>query len=175
MRMTIHQVETAKRTRAKNYQALKRADRVVLEPEKAHLILERIARRTDGTEWESPHKDPVGPSHYSCTIVFGGRDLSCEYSCDSAHLEPPTVCDVLQSLVWDASYADEPFESWCEYGGHDTDSRKAERIYKACVAIRFGLRDLFGQELFDRLQEELAEDEETFGEDIMGETVRRAS
>ena len=46
----------------------------------------------------------------------------------------PALPDVLFSLVMDgAAYFDaETFEDWAENYGYDTDSRKAEQVWKAC-------------------------------------------
>lgn len=46
----------------------------------------------------------------------------------------PSLADVLSSLVLDgAAYFDaETFEDWASNYGYDTDSRKAEAIWKAC-------------------------------------------
>ena len=49
----------------------------------------------------------------------------------------PTLADVLHSLVSDgAAYFDaETFETWASNYGYDTDSRKAEQVWKACDEI----------------------------------------
>jgi len=45
---------------------------------------------------------------------------------------PPTVSDILYSLVMDASAESESFPNWCDNYGYDTDSRKALETYLAC-------------------------------------------
>lgn len=53
----------------------------------------------------------------------------------------PEFADVLYSLLMDASAIDSPdFESWAEDLGYDPDSRRAEKIYRDCIAIAVKLR-----------------------------------
>lgn len=66
----------------------------------------------------------------------------------------PDLCDVLASLSMDASAIDEgPFEDWASSLGYDTDSRKAEAIYNACLDIAVRLRSGLGESTFTRLRE----------------------
>lgn len=65
--------------------------------------------------------------------------------------EPPTVAEVLDSLVSDASSADQSFEDWCGDMGMDADSRKAEATYNACREIMFNLRKLLGVRDYETL------------------------
>jgi hypothetical protein len=44
----------------------------------------------------------------------------------------PTAASVLYSLTLDSSAVGISFASWCGEFGYDTDSREAERIYRAC-------------------------------------------
>lgn len=88
-------------------------------------------------------------SHWCCSLSFvgqGGRSvLTVFYSQGSAHNKRPTTVEVLESLILDANGTDEPFESWCDNLGHDSDSRKAERIYQACRDIAKRLRKFLGE------------------------------
>lgn len=66
----------------------------------------------------------------------------------------PNSADVIHSLVLDASAIDHSsFESWAGDYGYDTDSRKAEAIYRACVDIGLKLRAAIGDDGFRKLQE----------------------
>ena len=58
----------------------------------------------------------------------------------------PTAEDVLQSLLSDASSADESFEDWCGEYGYDTDSRKAERTYDQVREHTAKLRAFLGDD-----------------------------
>jgi len=46
----------------------------------------------------------------------------------------PTLPGVLYSLLMDSSAYGQTFEDWCGDLGYDSDSRKAEEIFKACEA-----------------------------------------
>jgi hypothetical protein len=64
----------------------------------------------------------------------------------------PRLGDVMQSLIRDADVLDSGgFESWASDMGYDTDSRKAEAIYKACVEIATKLRAALGAALMAEL------------------------
>lgn len=49
------------------------------------------------------------------------------------------------------------FENWCGDYGYDTDSRKAERVYRAVCEQYADLSGLFGREGLERLQELMQE------------------
>ena len=58
----------------------------------------------------------------------------------------PSLPDVLYSLVVDASVLDHSsFEDWASDFGYDTDSRAAEKIYRACLEIALKLRAALGE------------------------------
>jgi hypothetical protein len=44
----------------------------------------------------------------------------------------PTLDDVLNGIIMDASCATEIFDDWCDNFGYDHDSRKAYRLYEEC-------------------------------------------
>lgn len=72
----------------------------------------------------------------------------------SVQAVPPTVVDILSSLLLDASAIDEgSFEDWAASFGYDPDSRKAEKIWKACVETGLKLRSELGDEILRRFQE----------------------
>jgi hypothetical protein len=69
-------------------------------------------------------------------------------------LPAPLLRDVLYSLVLDSDVLDSAgFESWAGEFGYDTDSRKAEATYRACVEIALQLRALLGGETINKLRE----------------------
>ncbi|MBR1173879.1 hypothetical protein JQ617_07930 [Bradyrhizobium sp. KB893862 SZCCT0404] len=66
----------------------------------------------------------------------------------------PNAIDVVHSLVMDADVLDMGgFEDWASNYGYDTDSRKAERTYQACLAIALKLRFALGDAALKTLQE----------------------
>lgn len=66
---------------------------------------------------------------------------------------PPTCSDVLDCLASDASMVDNArhFEDFASDLGYDTDSRKAERIYHACMEQANKLRRFLGNVDYDFL------------------------
>jgi hypothetical protein len=71
-------------------------------------------------------------TRYSHGGLFGGKKIPA-----------PKLVDVLYSLVMDSDVINyDCFEDWAECFGYDTDSREAERIYNACMAIALKLRNL---------------------------------
>lgn len=66
----------------------------------------------------------------------------------------PEIADVLYSLAMDSDVLDYPcFDDWAECFGYDTDSRKAESTYKACLAHALALRNGIGNARLVELQE----------------------
>ena len=109
---------------------------------------ERIAQRTCGGEdWNNTAR------HWRVTLYCGRRRMSLEFSQGSAHTEAPTAADVLSCLSMDASgiVNSRTFEEWAVVSGYDTDSRKAEGIYKACKRLTAKLREFLGEDDFQFL------------------------
>lgn len=66
----------------------------------------------------------------------------------------PNFADVLHSLASDADAIDAGgFEEWAENLGYDTDSRKAEATYRACLDIALKLRNALGEQGLATLRE----------------------
>lgn len=67
----------------------------------------------------------------------------------------PTLRDVVHSLLLDgeASFSGESFEDWCSTFGYDTDSRKAEETWRACVKTGSDMRKALSMDEIRELQE----------------------
>lgn len=52
---------------------------------------------------------------------------------DSVWIKPPTIKDVMYSLVMDSDAIEYSFSEWCDNLGYDNDSIKAKAIYEACT------------------------------------------
>lgn len=66
----------------------------------------------------------------------------------------PDPAAVIASLILDSSVLDSGgFEEWAEELGYDTDSRKAESIYRACLEIALKLRAGIGEDAMSELRE----------------------
>jgi hypothetical protein len=94
-------------------------------------------------------------SHWTCTLHFGRQRMAVAFSQGSAHFDPPKLADVLDCLASDASGLENArdFADWCAEYGYDTDSRKAERTYKAIKRQASRLKAVLGTDyetlLFD--------------------------
>lgn len=106
---------------------------------------------------ENPNMDdmPDGSTHYRCLLRYGRRRLTVPFSMGPAHCKEPELADVLDCLASDACSYDNArdFEDWCAEYGYDTDSRKAERTYRAVERQREGLYRLLGDEAYRELLE----------------------
>lgn len=69
---------------------------------------------------------------------------------------PPTAADLISSLLLDVSGLDRGFEGWAADFGMNTDSRKAETMYKACLETLPKLHALLGAD-FARFETEAQE------------------
>lgn len=65
----------------------------------------------------------------------------------------PELSDVVHSLVMDADVLNaSTFEDWAADFGYEPDSRKAEKIYRACLEIALKLRNAFGDDGLTKLR-----------------------
>ncbi len=66
----------------------------------------------------------------------------------------PDTASVIHGLLLDASAIDHPtFESWASDFGYDSDSRSAERTYRACLEIGLALRAAIGDKGLQQLRD----------------------
>lgn len=115
-------------------------------------------------EWadENPHMDdmPAGSSHYSCTFTVDGQDgsLTIPFSMGPAHTDEPDIGNVLDALTSDASgFENAPtFEDWAGEYGYDTDSRKAEKTFRAVKEQSERFMRFVGKTAYDELLWEVA-------------------
>ena len=70
-------------------------------------------------------------------------------------LPAPSAASVIYCLLADVSAYGVPFEEWAQDNGYDTDSRKAESTYQACVEIGRNMRRVFGLQLIEQLRDAL--------------------
>jgi hypothetical protein len=113
-----------------------RADKIKLgTPNSVDRVDETIKETETGrTDFPSPYQ-PLAKAHAR-----------------GVQIEPDTL-DVIFSLVTDAEAGEHPhFEDWADSVGLDTDSRKAEAAYKACVETFLQLRVSLGDSGFEQLR-----------------------
>jgi hypothetical protein len=96
-------------------------------------------------------------NHYKCRLKrrFKGasRSLSVYFSMGLGLTGEPTTAMVLDSLASDASGCESAgsFDNWASEYGYDTDSRKAERTYRACLTNARKLKAFLGAEMYETL------------------------
>ncbi len=98
--------------------------------------------------------DPKYPmDHWLCTLEANSKAMQITFSMGQGHKgAKPELTEVLSCLASDASSVEsDDFEDWCSEMGYDTDSRKAERTYKACKAEAVKLEDFLGRDAFQTL------------------------
>jgi len=81
------------------------------------------------------------------------RQLTVHFSMGYGHSREPEAFDVLECLAMDYYDKQETFEGWAENLGYNTDSRKAERTYRACVEQAEKLERFLGDEKLQELLE----------------------
>lgn len=101
---------------------------------------DRSVMRSELVEWECEH----GKRAVEGSIGIWGRGPALE----------PKIEDVVWSLVSEADVLEYPtFESWASEYGYDADSRKAEKIYRACLETALKLRAALGDDGLRQLRE----------------------
>ena len=124
----------------------------ILDALGVRMTVKPITRRTDGTEspWDANAK------HYRIHLSRGlskRGGLTVEFSQGSAHTTAPDRSAVLSALVMDAQTVEnvDSFEEWADDLGFDSDSRRAESIYKLTRQQSDALKSLFADVSFDDL------------------------
>lgn len=123
--------------------------------EKSPSLNWKVTIRKDGREIITT--DYMAGSGHCSALTKPGQTLAetVRRQCETGlpKLEP-NLADVLHSLCSDAeSLNHATFDGWAEDFGMDTDSRKAEAIYRACLEIGLKMRNGLGDEDFKRLCE----------------------
>lgn len=111
-------------------------------------------------KWNSPVKNEYDTKlKYSCMLraIETGkvhRIVNDTPVPTNTKLTPPSVVDVIYSLIMDSDVLDYAgFELWANNLGFDTDSRKAETIYNICINNTLKLKSILGQEALDKLKD----------------------
>lgn len=93
-------------------------------------------------EWECEKGKAVSPLAQHSFGLHGSKPIQ------------PDSLDVLYSLASDSDVINcGTFEEWASNLGYDTDSRKAEAIYRACLEIALKLRNGLGETALPELRE----------------------
>lgn len=113
------------------------------------IAANKITMKCERTDANPHMDDSARMDHWKCKLRNGlsGNRMTITFSMGLGHngAEPP-LYTVLDCLACDAAGIDNAFgfADWADDYGYDTDSRKAERIYKACVKSAEKLRAFCG-------------------------------
>ena len=112
----------------------------------------QIPFRNDPGEKNFNDKDA---RHYAVTIKRTLKNseykyIKIYYSMGSLNTDIPNLVDVLGCLLLDTSNLDS-FEDWCYCFGYDTDSIKANNIYKECLEEKEKLEGMFTKDEIKKL------------------------
>lgn len=88
-----------------------------------------------------------------CTFKYGRRTHSFDFWQGGGYGgKEPTLEATLERLLSDARAGEDSFENFCGDLGYDVDSRKDEKIFKACRKTSLALKRLFGDD-YEKFQE----------------------
>lgn len=103
----------------------------------------------------NPHMDESRDmDHWRCVLRRGKKTMVVYFSKGYGYKgAAPKVDEVLDCLASDAAGFEnaQSFEDWCSEYGYDTDSRKAERAYKAVERQASRLAKVLSVEDYDAL------------------------
>lgn len=96
---------------------------------------------------------PSGSNHYKVTIKKNGKQFTTYYSQGPAIYHGPEIEDVLNCLALDSLSFENArdFEDFANEFGYDTDSRRAEKIYRACEKTSKSMHRLFSDYQLEEL------------------------
>lgn len=115
----------------------------------------KMNARHKGREVEKPRDCKRGWEYdaWRVRLKVGRRSMTVPFRMGTGlGGKTPTVGEVLASLRYDAQAGQGSFDDFCSELGYDADSREAERVYKACIAIRGKMERVFGDD-FDALMD----------------------
>ena len=111
----------------------------------------KVFSNPHGGEWSK------AANHYQCKITVRGkgpeRMMIVYFSKGSGLRGHPNVCEVLDCLASDASFAADTFENFCSDLGYNTDSIKDLETYNTIQKQTKELRTLLGNDLYFELIE----------------------
>lgn len=134
-----------------------------------------LVRRVINGEGDARYSDVLttdymqGSGHcpaYKLSVKEGGGRNSIARECETGKTQhpyslmqcgkpiaPPSASDVIYSLIADSDALDyRNFEEWADNFDYDSDSKKAESIYRACMEIALQLRNGIGESNFAALR-----------------------
>lgn len=116
---------------------------------------ESIPARPDRQDITDPKEQEWNDSafHWKVVLKRGRKKMQLYWSAGSGVPDAPKAPEILDNLASDASSFENArnFEDWAGEYGYDTDSRKAEKIYRTVGEQAKKLKELLGDELYKEL------------------------
>jgi len=106
------------------------------------------------TDHNPSMEDSATMDHWRCTIRSGKSRMSLVFSMGVGHNgKQPELADVLDCLASDASglHNAEGFNDWCNDYGYNTDSRRAEKTFRAIKRQSERLQNLLGESAYQTI------------------------
>ena len=113
----------------------------------------KVKIRSDWADANPNMPDSGNMNHFKVTLRANGRQMTLHFSQGYGISGEPTAADVLNCLASDSSSIENAgsSEEWASDFGYDPDSRKAEKIYRACVKEAARLKVFLGDDLYQKL------------------------
>lgn len=110
----------------------------------------------NATPWDQRDEWQRNANPWTVVLRYQGRRMTVPFYTGSGWTREPTAADVVDCLCSDASGIEcaRDFDDWCSDLGMDTDSRKAERIYRQSERQTAALRRLLGADYDDVVRED---------------------
>lgn len=102
--------------------------------------------------WDQQDEWQRNSNSWRVTLRYDGRRMSLDFWTGIGCRGEPDAESVLDCLLSECSALYEDFEEWACNLGFDSDSRKAEKTYKACVKLGNKIKRLLGDD-FDAFLE----------------------
>jgi len=118
-----------------------------------------LKMKTEQIESNPNWDSNVQANHYNVQLISGDNRKTCSFpfSQGIGIKENPNINGVLECLQSDSLSGDFTFEGFCDEFGYDSDSRKAEKTFKACQETRFKLKKFFNGNFLRFLDADLVE------------------
>jgi hypothetical protein len=97
-------------------------------------------------DWDQQDEWQKNANGYRCTLHYKGHQHTFDFWQGIGISHDPTAEGCLECLLSDSSAGDTTFENFCSEFGYDTDSRKAEKTFKACGKTAVAVRRLLGDD-----------------------------
>ena len=114
----------------------------------------KITMTAEWTDSNPNMADDQNMDHWKVVLRRPGRQLTTYFSMGYGHNgNEPKAADVIDCLASDAAGFENArsFEDWAGDYGYDTDSRKAEKIYKVIERQAAQLKRFLGDELYETI------------------------